>query len=75
MYMFYFVQVDGVIIDGSPYLPEYRIEYTSFSADLKLGIQGCCLVFGFGLVQVAYKKPAISFLQFLLAGGIGYLWF
>ena len=38
VYIFYFEKVDGVVHDGSPYLPEYRIEYTSFTSDLLLGI-------------------------------------
>ena len=50
MYIFFFEKIDGKVHDGSPYLPEYRIEYDSFSNDLLLGIQGTCLIFALGLV-------------------------
>jgi hypothetical protein len=46
----YYVEIEGVQINGAPYLPEYVLDYTNFLGDILLGIQGCCLLFALGLI-------------------------
>ena len=50
LYISHFAKFGGVVIDGSPYLPEYRIEYDQYTKDLLFGIQFQCLIFALGIV-------------------------
>lgn len=73
MFLVFHEQINGLVIHGAPYLPEYKIEYdTMISKDLLFAIQGASLIFGFGLVQITYKKPAISFLLIAMCGFFGW---
>ena len=35
----HYAEFEGVVIDGAPYLPEYKIEYDQYTKDVLFGIQ------------------------------------
>jgi hypothetical protein len=74
MFIVYYEKLNGVLIDGAPYLPEYKITYDSITKDLLFAIQGTCLIFAFGLMQITYKKPLISILLIAMCGFFGWQW-
>jgi hypothetical protein len=38
LYLYHYVEIAGVVIDGAPYLPEYIIDYSLYTGDLLLAI-------------------------------------
>ena len=39
LYLMHYAEFEGVVIDGAPYLPEYKIEYDQYTKDVLFGIQ------------------------------------
>jgi hypothetical protein len=50
LYMGHYASFADLVIDGGPYLPEYKIEYNQYTKDLLFGIQFQCLIFAIGIV-------------------------
>ena len=61
----------GVIIDGSPTLPQLYLDYKSFSEMINLAAWSSFSVFVLGLLAATFKKPwsAFIFLTFSIVGG------
>lgn len=52
-----FTASNGVVVDGSPYLPEYFITFEPFSGNLFLSAGGCCIMTILGILASFCKKP------------------
>tara|TARA_B110000285_G_C14972329_1_gene537203 strand:+ start:186 stop:425 length:240 start_codon:yes stop_codon:yes gene_type:complete len=70
--MGHYASFADLVIDGAPYLPEYKIEYNQYTKDLLFGIQLQCLIFAMGVVAGQLKEPYAGIPYILISTYGGY---
>ena len=61
-----FAATNGIVVDGSPYLPDYQISFDSHTQESLLAAVGCATMCILGIVTAVCKRPQVTVLYFVL---------
>jgi hypothetical protein len=71
LYLLYLNSLTSYNLNGGEYLPEFYIDFSSFSQNVQYSAIACGAVFVFSLITAMCKRPFFSFLFIIIAMAAG----
>jgi hypothetical protein len=71
LYLLYLKDLTSYNVNGGDYLPEYNVNFSSFSTLVQYSAIGFGAVFVFSLITAMCKKPFFSFTFIIIAIAVG----
>ena len=71
LYLLYLNSLTSYNLNGGEYLPEFYIDFSSFSQNVQYSAIACGAVFVFSLITAMCKRPVFSFLFIVIAMAAG----